>query len=147
MIQSSKDAKEIAKEIDKPYPTLMREINPEDTGAKVGVNDLIPLMKATGDINPLTYLANAMGFVLIPYDLDIKDADQATLMALDLMDGFGKYAKALKEALKGGASDPRVVLDVEKYGHEAMTAIMTMCHYLRKQAAQVAVEKADNHKA
>ena len=69
VIQSSKDAKEIAKEIDKPYPTLMREINPEDTGAKVGVNDLIPLMKATGDINPLTYLANAMGFVLIPYDL------------------------------------------------------------------------------
>ena len=141
VLGSSTNSREIAKKIDKPYPTLMREINPEDTGAKVGVNDLIPLMEVTGNIEPLTYLANSMKFLLIPYELDIKDTNQATLISLDLMEGFGRYANALKAALKGRASDPRVVLDVEKYGHEAMTAIMTMCHYLRKQAAQVAMSE------
>ncbi len=140
VLKSEKSARDIAQEVSKPYPTLMREINPDDSGAKVGVDGLIPLMLATDNIQPLTYLANAMGFLLVPYQLDIKDADQATLMALDLMDGFGKYAKALKAALKGGESDQRVILDVEKYGHEAMTAIMTMIHYLRKQATQADAE-------
>ncbi len=140
---ASKTSHDIAKEIDKPYPTLMREIHPEDMGAKVGVNDLLPLMRVTGSIAPLTYLASSMGYVLVPHGLGIKDTDQPTLMSLDLMDCFGKYANALKAALKGGVSDSRVLLDAEKYGHEAMTAIMTMCHYLRKQAEQKVLDEGD----
>lgn len=136
VLTSTRPAREIAQEVGKPYPTLMREINPDDNGAKVGVDGLIPLMRATDSIQPLTFLANAMGFLLVPHQLDIKESDQATLMSLDLMDGFGKYAKALKTALRSGEMDERVLMDVEKHGHEAMTAIMTMMHYLRKKAAQ-----------
>lgn len=141
VLTSSRPAREIAQEVGKPYPTLMREINPDDNGAKVGVDGLIPLMRATDSIQPLTHLANAMGFLLVPHQLDIKDSGQATLMALDLMDGFGKYAKALKTALRSGDMDERVILDVEKHGHEAMTAIMTMIHHLRKKAAQAKAER------
>lgn len=134
VLGASKPARDIAEEVGKPYPTLMREINPDDSGAKVGVESLVPLMLATDSIQPLTHLANTMGFLLVPLRQDITESDQATLMALDLMDGFGKYAKALKQALRDDGLDQRAVMDVEKYGNEAMTAIMTMIHFLRNQA-------------
>ena len=71
-----------------------------------------------------------MGFLLVPLQVDSKDPEKATLMALDLMDGFGKYAKTLKQALQGETLDPDNAREVEKAGYEAMTAIMTMLKYL-----------------
>lgn len=54
-------AKALAKEIGKPYSTLLREINPYDTGAKLGVETLLQIMKCTGNIRPLEYMAEQMG--------------------------------------------------------------------------------------
>lgn len=57
-------AKALAKEIGKPYSTLLREINPYDTGAKLGVETLLQIMKCTGNVKPLEYMAEQMGFRL-----------------------------------------------------------------------------------
>ncbi|GKT29660.1 hypothetical protein ADUPG1_001249 [Aduncisulcus paluster] len=118
VLKNDKPARDVANEINKPYPTLLREINPEDKGAKVGVEELIPIMKATGSIRPLTRLANIMGYVLVPMDINPEDPDEANYMALDLMDD-----------------------SVEQEGFEAITAILTMVHYLRKRSEE---EKAKN---
>jgi hypothetical protein len=57
---SQKPVKALAKEVGKPYPTLMRELNAEDQGAKLGVELLLPLMKACQSVLPLRFLASRM---------------------------------------------------------------------------------------
>lgn len=69
ILESSVPAKVIAKQIGKPYSTLLREVNPYDEGAKLGIETLLQVMKATGDSAPLEYLANEMGLGLQPKNL------------------------------------------------------------------------------
>lgn len=45
-------AKDLAKAIGKPYSTLLREVNPYDTGAKLGAETLLQIMMQTGDTKP-----------------------------------------------------------------------------------------------
>lgn len=63
---------ELAKSINKSYATLMREINPHDKGAKLGVETVFQLMQLTKDTTPLEYLADQLGFTLV----DINDSSQ-----------------------------------------------------------------------
>lgn len=68
---SARPIKSIADELGKPYSTLMRELDPEDRRAKLGVEMLLPLMQACGSTAPLRYLAEAMGYRLVSFQ-DIK---------------------------------------------------------------------------
>ncbi len=58
--------KELAERIGKPYPTLLRELNPYDRGAKLGVETLLEIMQATGDTSPLEYMARELGYDIAP---------------------------------------------------------------------------------
>lgn len=63
MVQNSHiPIKTLAENVGKPYSTLMREIDPGDRGAKLGVELLLPLMKACNSIAPLCHMASAMGY-------------------------------------------------------------------------------------
>ncbi len=59
-------AKDLAKSIGKPYSTLLREVNPYDTGAKLGAETLLQIMTQTGDLKPLEFMANSLGYELSP---------------------------------------------------------------------------------
>ena len=63
---SGYSASDIAKGIRKPYSTLMRECNPYDKGAKLGVVTLFEIMDFTKNIEPLRYMASRMGYELTP---------------------------------------------------------------------------------
>ena len=64
ILDSGIQAKVVAQKINKPYSTLMREINPFDMSAKLGAETLLEIMKVTHDIRPLQYMAQEMGFTL-----------------------------------------------------------------------------------
>ena len=49
-----------------PIPTLLREVNPYDTGAKLGAETLMHIMKTTGNVTPLEKMALEMGYRLEP---------------------------------------------------------------------------------
>lgn len=66
----------VASRIGKPYSTMMRELNPHDAGAKLGVGALIALLAVTGDVTPVRILADACGFDLVPRP-DAPDPDHA----------------------------------------------------------------------
>ncbi len=68
VLDGRKPAKVIAKEVGKPYSTLLREVNPFDGSAKVGAETVLDIMIATGDVAPLEYMARQMGCVLVPLD-------------------------------------------------------------------------------
>ena len=59
-------AKEIAKAIRKPYSTLLRESNPTDICAKLGAETLFGVMQATGEVEPLRWMAQELGYALVP---------------------------------------------------------------------------------
>lgn len=59
-------AKDLAKAIGKPYSTLLREVNPYDSGAKLGAETLMNIMAQTGDMKPLEYIAAKLGLRLVP---------------------------------------------------------------------------------
>lgn len=66
ILEGRKPAKVVAEEIGKPYSTMLREANPYDTSAKVGVETLLDIMRVTGDISPLHFLARAMNCEVVP---------------------------------------------------------------------------------
>lgn len=65
ILHSELPAKALAERIGKPYSTLLREVNPHDHGAKLGVETFIDIVKATGDITPFRYIADQLGLDLI----------------------------------------------------------------------------------
>lgn len=64
ILDSGIQAKVVADKINKPYSTLMREINPFDASAKLGAETLLEIMKVTHDVRPLQFMADEMGFAL-----------------------------------------------------------------------------------
>ena len=66
ILEGAVPAKAVAQEIGKPYPTLMREVNIYDNGAKLGVDTFVEILQATRCTDPLRKLANEMGFDLVP---------------------------------------------------------------------------------
>lgn len=61
ILDSGIQAKVVADKINKPYSTLMREINPFDASAKLGAETLLEIMKVTSDVRPLQFMADEMG--------------------------------------------------------------------------------------
>lgn len=68
VLESPIGAKAIAQAVGKPYSTLLREVNPYDTGAKLGAETLMHIMKTTGNVTPLEKMALEMGYRLEPAD-------------------------------------------------------------------------------
>ena len=54
----------------KKYPTLLRELNPHDEGAKLGATELFLLMHYFDDIRPLEDWADRLGYKLVRADDD-----------------------------------------------------------------------------
>ncbi len=69
VLESPLGAKAIAQAVGKPYSTLLREVNPYDTGAKLGAETLMHIMKTTGNVTPLEKMASEMGYRLEPAGL------------------------------------------------------------------------------
>ncbi len=69
VLESPLGAKAIAQAVGKPYSTLLREVNPYDTGAKLGAETLMHIMKTTGNVSPLEKMASEMGYRLEPVGL------------------------------------------------------------------------------
>ncbi len=57
-------AKDLAKALGKPYSTLLREVNPYDTGAKLGAETLFQIMAITGNVKPMEYMSAKLGLEL-----------------------------------------------------------------------------------
>lgn len=64
VVNGKMPSKAIASAIGKPYTTLMRETNPYDPRAKLGVETFMAIIQATGDAGPLELMVQELGYVL-----------------------------------------------------------------------------------
>lgn len=60
------NARHICRAICKPYPTMLRETNVTDRMAKVGVVTMFQVMETTGNVEPLRWMANQLGYEIRP---------------------------------------------------------------------------------
>ncbi len=97
VLEGPKTAKEVAEEVGKPYPTLMRELNAMDSSAKLGVEMLLPLMKSCRSVLPLRFLASRMGcrVVALP-DVSI-DSHSLSEKLLATYPVLAEYHRAIME--------------------------------------------------
>lgn len=65
VLEGKKQAKDIATAIGKPYSTLLRELNPFDGQAKLGVETLLEIMRVTQNVEPLKLMAESLGYELV----------------------------------------------------------------------------------
>ncbi len=66
VLDSPVPAKDLAKAIGKPYSTLLREVNPYDTGAKLGAETLFQIMAITGNLKPIEYMSEKLNMGFFP---------------------------------------------------------------------------------
>lgn len=71
MVLGARQSKWVAEQIGKPYPTMMRELNPYDQSAKLGADTLLDIMRATKDITALEFMAKELGYELNPVQLEL----------------------------------------------------------------------------
>lgn len=76
ILESALNARDIANSIGKPYSTLLRETNPYDCGAKLGVQTALEVMRITGDVRVLEYMARQLGYDIIPKANTNSDEDE-----------------------------------------------------------------------
>jgi hypothetical protein len=55
----------LARKAGKRCSTLLREADPHDVHAKMGIETLLSVMEASGDVSPLDYMAHQLGCVLV----------------------------------------------------------------------------------
>lgn len=97
---SPKSIKSIAEEIGKPYSTLMRELDPGDRGAKLGVELLLPLMKACNSIAPIRFMAGAMHYRVASTRAIHPDKASFHEELLDTYQALVEYHRAMIEGQK-----------------------------------------------
>ena len=68
VVNGKMPSKVIASAIGKPYSTLLRETNPLDPGAKLGVETFMDIIETTGDSTPLNVMVRELGYRLAPVD-------------------------------------------------------------------------------
>lgn len=68
VLNGNMPARSIAIAVGKPYQTLMREINPDDLGAKLGVETFMAIIEATGNSTPLSVMVQELGYRLVPVE-------------------------------------------------------------------------------
>lgn len=89
--------KTIAEMVNKRYSTLVRELDPEDRGAKLGVDMLLPLMQACNSIAPLRYLAHKMGYKLSSARKIAPDKPSFHEELIDTYQALVEYHRAMIE--------------------------------------------------
>lgn len=74
VLENPISAHDLAKAVGKPYSTLLRELNPYDRGAKLGVETYFQLLEKTGDLSSLEYMLHRLGLCLAPLETPLAAA-------------------------------------------------------------------------
>ena len=124
------NAKAIAEELNKPYSTFMREVNPHDFDAKFGASCLIPLTRATGDFAAIDYIEQALGRVAFVLPKKKMASNQMYEKVASMTKEFGELLAAVGESLHDGHISEEELDRCKKEGYETLQALAHMMEAL-----------------
>jgi len=97
---NGKSAAAIAEAVGKSYATLMGELADDPTrGHKLGLELLVPLMRAAGSTRPLELLCAAMGGAFVPLPGVSGTYPEAHRAAVSAASRFGALCRSLEHAV------------------------------------------------
>jgi hypothetical protein len=88
-------AKAVASGLKKPYTTFLRELNPDDDGAKLGVDVLEDIMLECGNVSPLRRMALTLNYRLVPLAGVEPDKETMAEELLDDLQAVSQYQMAI----------------------------------------------------
>ncbi len=122
--------KAIAQDLKKPYPTLLREINPDDPKAKFGVDDFRIVTQITTDyfaMDELERLLGRVAFQLPKGPLNPKKIHKHLSKSLK---EFGEFIEAVGDSIADGKLTAAEIDKCEKEGYELIQIVALLCHGL-----------------
>lgn len=122
---SGKTPKEIAKALGRPYTTIMNELE-RQTGAKLGADMVLPLMLQTGSMDPLHYLADNMGCVVIELPKANSGQESLSMQAVQSVKEVGDVMAEYIKAVKDGSIDADDKRSMSKEIYEAIAALVAL---------------------
>ena len=126
------NAKAIAEELNKPYSTFMREINPQDFDAKFAASLLIPLTRATDDFSVIDYIEQALGRVAFHVPKKKNISKQLIAYLSKLTKDFGGLLEVLSETIEEGCVTQDDIDRCNRCGYETIQAVAMISEALKK---------------
>jgi len=127
-----RSAREVAKEVGKPYPLFMREINPADLRAKIGVESLAAIMRATGDIAPLAHLARSLNYAVTPLTIRPSTEKSREKHLLDIAEGVGRFCAAVRRAIDEREPTLETLLQMQDAQSDVASAMGALTEAIRR---------------
>jgi hypothetical protein len=90
-------AEAMAQELGKPYKTLMRELNPNDEGAKLGLMTFLQILRITQNYSPLNMIAKMFGQIMIDVPERVTENELASRLSVVLKE-MGELLRELGKA-------------------------------------------------
>lgn len=132
MIVRNYGAERMAQELGKPYTTLMRELNPNDEGAKLGLITFLKILGITQNYSPLSVIAKMFGQIIIEVPERVTTnvlLGRLSLVLKEIGALLREIGKATSLESEGGSrimEDERVVINEKGYDLiEALACLLT----------------------
>lgn len=117
-------AKQIAAAVGRDYQTLMSELS-RQPNHKLGANLVLPLMKLTGSMEGLKYLAAGMNAVCVVMPSQ-EGNHPVHRQCLSTVDEFGQLMRTMAQALEDGTITRTERDEIASSGYDALAAIVSL---------------------
>ena len=117
-------AKQIAAAVGRDYQTLMSELS-RQPNHKLGANLVLPLMKLTGSMEGLKYLAAGMNAVCVVMPSQ-EGNHPVHRQCLSTVDEFGQLMRSMAQALEDGTITRTERDEIASSGYDALAAIVSL---------------------
>lgn len=121
---SGLSAKEIAHAVGRDYQTLMSELS-RQPNHKLGANLVLPLMRLTGSMEGLKYLAAGMNAVCVVMPAQ-EGSHPVHRQCLSTVDEFGQLMRATAQALEDDTITRAERDEIASRGYDALAAIVSL---------------------
>ena len=117
------------------YATLMSELSGQP-GHKLGAERMLGLMKTTGSIAPLQFMARELGGVFVELPQCGASCHELTRSVVDSIREFGEFASEVSRSLEDGVITSDELARISKEGQEALSAILRVMRLARERQGQ-----------
>jgi hypothetical protein len=130
------NAKELADALNKPYSTFMRELNPNDYGAKLGVVDFVTIIRLLNDTSCLDYIESMFGRVAFRLLGDVTSSSDLTSEIGSVMSCFGEFVSKAASMLADGKISGKEVMVCKETAMVVIRKIMTVVMSLDRKVTE-----------